>query len=92
MTKESEEQMPPDREPRSAGHRKEPYPGRAQGSRFFSCLLIAAVFIIIDLAIILYFLWPDMVDKAGNLIQADKPVVEQQVPVNTAAGDSKSKE
>jgi hypothetical protein len=31
---------------------------RARGSRLFSCLLIAAVFVIIDLAILLYFFLP----------------------------------
>ena len=34
---------------------QEPLQERRQGSRFFTCLVIAAVFIAIDLAILLYF-------------------------------------
>ncbi len=92
MTKDSEEQIPLAGEPGSTEDGRELYPGRVQGNRLFSCLLIAALFIIIDLAIILYVLRPGLSNQEGKRIEPDKPVVEQQVPSNNAADAGTIKE
>ena len=57
---------------------------RVSRSRFLSCLMIAAAFIIIDLAILLYFLWPSIVGKDVDQVSPVPAVIEKKV--NESAG------
>ena len=66
------------------GREEERFSVRQQGNRFFTCLVIAAVFIIIDLAILLYFFRPG--STVSNTDPARGVVVEQKtVPAGPSA-------
>ena len=52
---------------------------RVSGSRFLSCLMIAAAFILLDLAILLYFLWPSIVGKDVDQVTPAPAVIEKEV-------------
>ncbi len=58
--------------------------GQVQSSRFFSCLLVMGVFLIIDLAILAFFFWPS---SGNDKKQAPVPAIEK---VQTAPGQSGS--
>jgi uncharacterized protein YpmB len=64
-------------------------PRQQAGNRMFSCLLIAAIFIIIDLAILLYFFLPTRpVDKASETGQSIQR--QQQAASGNAAATVES--
>ena len=52
---------------------------RAPGNRFFSCLMIAAVFILLDLVILLYFLWPLTAPKDVDQVSPAPSGIEKEI-------------
>ncbi len=59
-------------------------PPRVSGSRFLSCLMIAAAFIIIDLAILLYFFMLPTTPEDPAQVSPAPAVIEKSV--NESAG------
>ena len=52
---------------------------RTLGSRFFSCLVIAVIFILLDLAILLYFLWPLTPPKDVDQVSPAPAGIEKEI-------------
>lgn len=60
---------------------------KTQGSRFFSCLMIAGVFIVIDLVILFYFFRPGASLDCKTVPSAPPPAIEQSSqPAPSGAG------
>jgi hypothetical protein len=57
-----------------------------QGNRFFSLMLIAGAFLIIDMLILLYFFWPGNSTKLPE--QHSQSAVEQQAQSSAAQSTS----
>jgi hypothetical protein len=68
-----ESQKPP-----CTGHNDAHIKGQPRGNRLFSCLLIAALFVLVDIAIILYVMRP-FSDNGDTAPLPDPPGSEQAV-------------
>ena len=75
-----------------SGSEQEQFPARQQGNRFFTCLVIVGVFIIIDLAILFYFF------RSGSTVSNTDPardrggVVEQKTgPAGPSTPEAKER-
>ncbi len=67
-------------------------PSPRQGNRFLFLMLIAGVFIIIDLLILLYFFWPGTEDSATTQLQQKDGTMVKQLTTDQIAGQPLKKE
>ena len=67
-------------------------PSPRQGNRFLFLMLIAGVFIIIDLLILLYFFWPGTKDSATTQLQQKNSTMVKQLTTDQSADQPLKKE
>jgi len=67
-------------------------PSPRQSNRFLFLMLIAGVFIIIDLLILLYFFWPGTKESATTQLQQKNSTMVKQLTTDQTAGHPLKKE